>query len=75
MHGPAGTAGRLSLRPPQRARNPFVKVDSEPLTREDRLNQILDLISARGYDSLNDEDRRFLEEYSRGMGGDEPDTR
>ncbi len=39
----------------------------EPTNDEERLNQILDRINDRGYDSLSDDDRHFLDRYAKGM--------
>jgi len=48
-------------------RLPFGRSEHEPLSDQERLDQILDIITERGYDSLSQDDRLFLEEYSKGM--------
>ena len=48
-------------------RLPFGRSEHEPLSDQERLDQILDIITERGYDSLSQDDRLFLDEYSKGM--------
>jgi membrane associated rhomboid family serine protease len=46
-----------------RVRNPFQR--NVEMNDEERLNSILDRINEKGYDSLSEEEQRFLREYSR----------
>lgn len=64
--GPAPTAAprRATAQQPTRIRIPFQKASSREMTDEERLNSILERISEKSYNSLTEEEKRFLREYS-----------
>jgi hypothetical protein len=58
------SARRTAVQAGTRMKMSFQKTSVAELSDEDRLNDILDRINDNGYDSLSEDDRRFLEEYS-----------
>jgi len=61
----ARTKAPATIRMQRRTRE--VRAGTELVGDEERLNQILDRINEQGYDSLGEDDRRFLDRYSRGI--------
>lgn len=61
---PAPGARRASAPQPVRLRMPFQKSQPRELNDEERLNDILDRISEKGYSDLSEEEQAFLRDYS-----------
>lgn len=60
---PSPAAPHSGIRP----RSIAVRQDRAVASDEERLNQILDRINDRGYQSLSDDEREFLDRYSSGL--------
>lgn len=63
-HKPAPAQRRAMAQQQVRVRIPFQKPPQRELSDEERLNLILDKIHEKSYDSLSDDEKRFLEDYS-----------
>lgn len=63
-HKPAPAQRRTMAQQQVRVRIPFQKPAQRELSDEERLNLILDKIHEKSYDSLSDDEKRFLEDYS-----------
>ena len=64
VHKPMASPRRASVSQPVRVRIPFQKAPAREMTDEERLNVILDKISEKSYNSLTDDEKRFLSDYS-----------
>ncbi len=61
---PIPSPRRASVSQPVRVRIPFQKAQGREMSDEERLNVILDKINEKSYNSLTDDEKRFLSEYS-----------
>jgi membrane associated rhomboid family serine protease len=61
---PSPLQRRTATQQPVRVRIPFQKQVQRELTDEERLNMILEKINEKSYNSLTEDEKRFLQDYS-----------